>query len=88
MEEELSVRKAEELARKIEHDAMIPPKEEKPVESSQAQAYEDLKKQLADFFNTKVSFQHNNNGSGKIVIPFRSDDELERIIGIFDRLKE
>jgi ParB family chromosome partitioning protein len=88
MEEELSVRKAEELARKIEHDAMTPPKEEKPVESSQAQPYEDLKKQLADFFNTKVSFQHNNNGSGKIVIPFRSDDELERIIGIFDRLKE
>mgnify|MGYP007005270451 CR=1 FL=1 len=27
-----------------------------------------------------------NKGKGKIVIPFKSDDELERIIAIFDKL--
>jgi ParB family chromosome partitioning protein len=87
VEEELSVRRTEELARKIEHD-LVKRTPEKAEEIVQTQPYEDLKNQLSDFFNARVSFQHNNNGSGKIVIPFRSDDELERIIGIFDRLKE
>lgn len=89
IEEELSVRKTEELARKLESDLLKHPEHEetKPQKSSSG-AYDDLKNQLSDFFNSRVSFQHNNNGSGKIVIPFRSDDELERIIGIFDRLKD
>jgi ParB family chromosome partitioning protein len=87
VEEELSVRKTEDLARKIESDLLKKPKEI-PVEKVKQHPYEELKDQLSEFFNAKISFQHNNNGSGKIVIPFRSDDELERIIGIFDRLKE
>jgi len=86
IEEELSVRKAEELARKIEQD-LIKKSRKHPEEKNHQKPYEELKDQLSDFFSAKVSFQHNNNGSGKIVIPFRSDDELERIIGIFDRLK-
>lgn len=88
VEEGLSVRKAEELARKIEQGLIKKEKEITPVENADPQPYNELREQLSNFFNSKVSFQHNNNGSGKIVIPFRSDDELERIIGIFDRLKE
>jgi ParB family chromosome partitioning protein len=87
MEEELSVRRAEDLARKIENIRLKPVKENVNAKDQQ-QPYEELRNQLSDFFNSKVTFQHNNNGSGKIVIPFRSDDELERIIGIFDRLKD
>jgi ParB family chromosome partitioning protein len=87
IEEELSVRKTEELARKIEQDLINKHQHQKPPKNQQ-KPYEELKNQLSDFFSAKVSFQHNNNGSGKIVIPFRSDDELERIIGIFDRLKD
>jgi len=92
MEEELSVRKAEELARKIENNRLKPVKEEPAKgeieEKDPQQPYDELRNQLSEFFSSKVTFQHNNNGSGKIVIPFRSDDELERIIGIFDRLKD
>jgi ParB family chromosome partitioning protein len=87
VEEGLSVRKVEELARKIEQN-LIQNNQDQPAEKAAQQPYEALKNQLSDFFTAKVTFQHNNNGSGKIVIPFRSDDELERIIGIFDRLKE
>lgn len=87
IEEDLSVRKAEELARKIGNDRQKPVKEIAENTDPQ-QPYDELRNQLSDFFSTKVTFQHNNNGSGKIVIPFRSDDELERIIGIFDRLKD
>ncbi|MBN2812603.1 MAG: ParB/RepB/Spo0J family partition protein [Bacteroidales bacterium] len=88
VEEGLSVRKAEELARKIEQGLIKKEKDITPPENADQQTYHELKEQLSNFFNSKVTFQHNNNGSGKIVIPFRSDDELERIIGIFDRLKE
>jgi len=87
IEEELSVRKAEELARKLEQDLRNKAKVQTTHKNKQ-QPYDELKNQLSDFFSAKVTFQHSNNGSGKIVIPFRSDDELERIIGIFDRLKD
>jgi ParB family chromosome partitioning protein len=87
IEDELSVRKAEDLARKLEQD-IIKKQKVKTVQKNQQKPYDELKNQLSDFFSATVSFQHNNNGSGKIVIPFRSDDELERIIGIFDRLKD
>jgi len=86
IEEDLSVRKIESLARKLESDE-IKSEIAQPLQTTQAQPYNELKNQLSDFFQSKVTFQHNNNGSGKIVIPFRSDEELERIIGIFDRLK-
>ena len=52
------------------------------------QPYEELKNQLADFFHTNIEFSRNGKGKGKIIIPFTSDDDLERIIGIFDRLKD
>ena len=86
MEEGLSVRKAEELARKAEEKDVIRIKKEVPANELPL-PYEELRDQLAEFFNSQVEFRRSNRGSGKIVIPFSSDDELERIIGIFDRLK-
>jgi ParB family chromosome partitioning protein len=87
IEEELSVRKAEELARKIEEGAIHREKPKPPVQPVLPQPYEELKNQLADFFNTDIELRRNGKGTGKIIIGFTSDDELERIIGIFDRLK-
>jgi ParB family chromosome partitioning protein len=87
IEDDLSVRKAEDFARKLEHDLVVKkPKDTFPL-SYLPQPYEELKNQLADFFSSNVEFRRNNKGAGKIIIPFSSDDELERIIGIFDRLK-
>lgn len=87
IEKDLSVRKAEELARKLEQD-LLRKAGDKARQKEVQQPYEALKNQLSEFFSTTIQFQRSNNGKGKIVIPFRSDDELERIIGIFDRLKE
>ena len=80
--QELSVRKVEEIARKLngEKDTIL----EKP--SNVSIDYEKLKDHLQKFFSSKVQFRRNNNGVGKIVIPFDSDDDLERIIAIFDKL--
>lgn len=86
IDEDLSVRKTEGLVQKLNQ----PPKNipEKSVSNQESpRLYDELKNQLSDFFQTDVAFQRNNKGSGKIIIPFKSDDQLEKIIGIFDKLK-
>jgi ParB-like partition proteins len=50
--------------------------------------YNLLKSHLSKFFNTKIQFTCNDKGKGKISIPFKSEEELERIIGIFDKLQD
>ena len=81
--EGLSVRKVEELVRGLDKE------ESKPVKTETAQSskeYDALKNDLSNFFKTKVDFKRNVKGSGKIIIPFNTDDELEQIIAIFDQL--
>ncbi|MBN2481905.1 MAG: ParB/RepB/Spo0J family partition protein [Bacteroidales bacterium] len=84
--EDLSVRKTEALVQKFNQFPKEIP-EKIPSNQEAPQLYEELKNQLSGFFQTTVEFRRNHKGSGKIIIPFNSDDELERIIGIFDRLK-
>jgi ParB family transcriptional regulator, chromosome partitioning protein len=87
IDEDLSVRTTEELSRKAQTEV---PEEQvrKAVPDDYAKNYETLKNHLADFFQTGIDLKRNAKGSGKIIISFGSDDELERIIGIFDRLKQ
>lgn len=83
IDQDLSVRKVEELVRNLAQ-----PKEE-PVKNESSEIpkeYEALKNHLQSFFNSKIEFKRDVKGNGKIVIPFNSDDDLERIIAIFDRL--
>ncbi len=80
----LSVRQVEDLVRKSNHTEEKT--QEKKQEKEKNQEFQELKKQLDNYFNTNVQFQRNEKGNGKIVIPFKSDSELERIIGILDRL--
>jgi ParB family transcriptional regulator, chromosome partitioning protein len=83
LDQELSVRKVEELVRNINlSEEETKPKEEIKVKSE----YETLKKDLSTFFNTSVEFKRSNKGDGRIVIPFKTDEDLERIIAIFDKL--
>jgi ParB family transcriptional regulator, chromosome partitioning protein len=84
LDQDLSVRKVEELVRKLNSDneQNSEPKTESPF----IKEYKELKTQLQSFFNTGVEFSRNQKGIGKIVIPFKSDDDLERIIAIFDKL--
>ena len=50
--------------------------------------FEVLRQRLAGFFNTRVQLTCSPKGKGKISIPFADEDELERIINLFDKLKE
>jgi ParB family chromosome partitioning protein len=48
------------------------------------QEFESLKIQLAKHFSTKVDISRSKNGKGRIVIPFTSSEDLNRIIEIFN----
>ncbi len=49
--------------------------------------YNLLKTKLSDFFQTKVQMTCSQQGKGKISIPFSSEEELERIIALFDKMQ-
>lgn len=97
LEEGLSVRKVEEYVRAINEGEKLEDllKEEKAVNTVKKQGvkkatpeeFELLKKHLSKFFRTNVQLTCNENGKGKISIPFTSEEELERLIGLFDQLK-
>lgn len=88
--ENLSVREVEDLTRdaKAETAALASSKdntneakEKKPVLTiEQQKIVEDLRA----VFNTKVNINKETGGKGKIIIPFKSDNDLKRIIDLLD----
>ena len=59
--------------------------------SSKSQMPEEftvLKDRLSQFLNTKVQFTCSPKGKGKISIPFANEEELERIMSVFDQLNK
>ncbi len=82
---DLSVRKVEDLVRKLgTENREDDPVKEKP--GNELDGYESLRDHLAGYFGADVQFRRNEKGKGKIVIPFSSNDELERIVGLLDKL--
>ncbi len=87
-----SVRKTESIVKTINQEE--PESPEQAVATPQKKTaktpeeYLLLKDHLSDFFGTKVSFSCNEKGKGKITIPFGSEQDLERIMQVFDTLKK
>jgi ParB family chromosome partitioning protein len=44
-----------------------------------------MQAELALNFETKLKINKGNNGNGKIVIPFKNDIELNRILELLDK---
>jgi ParB family chromosome partitioning protein len=85
IEGELSVRQAEELVRHLQSENIKDPlKRERKQKLNQD--FIQLTEHLNKIFSVNVNFRINELGKGKIVIPFDSPDEMERILGVFDRL--
>ncbi len=82
IERGLSVRKVEDIVRKMQQ---LKAEVDSPKVSGD-KSYDDLQNHLATQFGSNVDFRRSNNGSGKIVISFKSDEDLERIIAILDKL--
>ena len=84
---DFSVRKIEEIVRKINSEESQEKEQKKENKKTPfSPEYDELKKHLTKHFSTNIDFKINNKGAGKIVIPFNSDKDLERIIGVLDKL--
>ena len=85
-----SVRTVEEMVKSITQgeavkvgDKKISPKRVKlPAE------YNILQQQLTGFFKSKVQLTCSPKGKGKITIPFSNEEDLERIMGLFDAMRK
>jgi len=85
IDDDLSVRQVEELVRHLQTARIKDP----AIRERKKKLNDDflqLSEHLNRIFSTKVNFRINELGKGKIVIPFENPEEMERILGIFDRL--
>lgn len=85
-----SVRQVEDIVRerKQSTEDNKSTSEKKENTSKQSTEFHQLKKQLTHFFQTPVQLTCNNKGAGKISIKFKNEEELGRIIAIFDKLNQ
>jgi len=74
LKQQLSVRATEELVRKYNNKS-----ETKPRSVSSEKSYEGKQKKISKFFGTKVNIKVNQKGNGRIIIPFASEEDLNRI---------
>ncbi|MBD5356285.1 MAG: ParB/RepB/Spo0J family partition protein [Bacteroides sp.] len=86
IKEDLTVRKAEEIVKAMTEGEQGAPKTPKtPVDNSR---YEGFTRELTDFFPTKVKFSRAADGKGSITLKFSSDEELQQLMEIFDKMKQ
>lgn len=85
--EGLSVRKVEELAKNLKEGKSASPEKKEPQKKDLPEDYAALKEKLNGLFNTPVSMTCDKKGKGKITIQFNSDDDLLKIMNIFDSIK-
>lgn len=81
----LSVRKTEELVRRMQMTRLKDPeKNEKKKQLNRD--FQDLSGHLSDLFKSDVQFRINEKGKGKIVIQFDNTEQMERILEVLDKL--
>ncbi|MCG6186658.1 ParB/RepB/Spo0J family partition protein [Maribellus maritimus] len=80
-----SVRKVEEIVRDLNDDSAD--KSSKSQREKLPREYQVIKKQLDSIFKSRIGFSMNDKGKGKITIPFKSAEDLERIVKIIENQK-
>ena len=92
--QDLSVRKVEALVRDFIEGRILDFRHEtqgkatsKPNGNAlQTALFDQMSQHLSDMFRTKVKMACNEKGQGRITIPFKSDEELQNIIALLDKL--
>lgn len=83
----LSVRAVESLAAHYREKGADSPAKQKKTKQSLPEEYRLLTGQLSRFFRTKVKLDCDAKGKGKLTIPFASEEELERIMALLERIR-
>lgn len=83
-----SVRQVEEMVKALNNGETLKSgrKTLKAAGKSLPEEYTELRNRLTQVFNTKVQMTCSGQGKGKITIPFGSEEELERIIAMLDKI--
>lgn len=83
---EYSVRRVEEIVRNYNEDNTSFQPVEKEIKQKFPTEYLDLYNHLSKYFQSRIDFRMDQTGKGKITIPFGSTKDLERILGILDKI--
>ena len=84
----LSVRQVEQRAKQMQQDAENERNQQGDTNKSlNIKDYEILQKHLSSTFGVPVKFTCDKSGKGKITFPFTTEEQLEKIISIFDNLR-
>lgn len=84
VENDYSVRKTEEMVRQINEGNR---QSTKQSSSKYPAKYQTIVAEINKKFDVTTNFSINEKGKGKIVIPFKSQEELERIVKIIETAK-
>lgn len=82
-DEKLSVRDVERLMRSLQNQKEEKEEKQKPENEF---IYQNLEEKMKALFGTKVTINHKENNKGKIVIDYYSNDELERLMELFQSI--
>lgn len=80
LDEKLSVRQIEDLLRKMQHQ-----KQEKNIKIGLPKHLQLMKQSLTENLNTKIDIKCNLKGKGSLVIKFKSEDDLNRILSLIQK---
>ena len=85
-DEKLSVRETEKLVKKFQKQKSELPK--KQEDDGMSVFYEDMEQKLKAIMGTKVAIHYKNKDKGKIEIEYYSNNELERILELFQSIHQ
>ena len=86
-DEKLSVRDTEKLVKKIENEKEPLTKKEEIIDTKLDIIYKDLEEKMKNIFGTKVVINKKDAKKGKIEIEYYSPEELDRIMELFQTIK-
>ena len=86
-DEKLSVRETEKLVKKLQNDKPAKPVKEEPIDPKMDIIYQDLEKKMKNILGTKVAIHKKTSKKGTIEIEYYSPEELDRIIELFQTIK-
>ena len=84
VDQELSVRKVEEIVRNLSNRDKGNKPAVKPAFNPNSGDVKIVESRLSSYFGTKIQLKSNKSGKGEIKIPFLSVDELNRILEILN----
>lgn len=80
----LSVRDTEHLVKTYQENLSAKPSDKKPMSSMAFDISDSEQKTFETFLGTKIEIKFGSNGKGKLTIPFKNQDDFNRIMNLIN----